>query len=354
MHNHISQVDTPTLKKLEPLNSLNDQQLSQLTRYAVIHRLQSGDAISIPIAERQSEKYLDYLISGDIELSSKHGRKLLNFQDPKATQSLVNSLPNYSEILAHTNSTILRIEKRLLDDTLHLHMDKIMECEELHIETDMHLISQLLQNRCLLSLPPENIETVMALMETVDFFAGDYVIRQGELDNSYYTILHGCCRVTRRPHELANEILLAKLSAGASFGEEALIADTPRNANIQMISDGTLMRLEKKYFLRYVVAPLTNYVNYRLLIERLRNGAKLVDVRGIDEFKRNGHGLHVPLAMLRLRLEKLSKGREYIFCCNDGKLSNTAAFISMQQGFSTAVLKGGLDMVPTEYLRRNR
>ncbi len=354
MHSLAAQLDTPTLKRLEPLGSLNEHQLSHLTRYAVMHRLQPGESISLATSERQPEKYIDYLINGDIELRSEHDRKLLSAQHPKATQALVNSLPQYSSIFAHTDSAILRIEKQLLDATLQLHMNKVMECEELHVEADMHSMSQLLQNRCLLALPPENIETVMALMETVEFSAGDYVIHQGEQDNSYYTILNGRCRVTRRPHELANEIPLAELGAGASFGEEALISDTVRNANIQMITDGTLMRLEKKYFLRYVVAALTTFVNYRLLIERLRNGAKLIDVRGADEYKRDGHGLHIPLPMLRLRLEKLSKGREYIFCCNDGKLSNTAAFIGMQQGFSTAVLKGGLEMVPPEYLRRNR
>jgi len=354
MHSLAAQLDTPTLKRLEPLGSLNDQQLSQLTRYSMIHQLQPGEVLNFSASEQQANQYIDYLISGDIELRSMKACQQLNSQQAKSTQPLDDSLANYISILAHTSSAILRIEKQLLESTLHLYQNEVLECEELHVETDMHSMSQLLQNRCLLALPPENIETVMALMETVKFSAGDYVINQGELDDSYYTILNGRCRVTRRPHQLAQEILLAELGAGASFGEEALIADSPRNANIQMITDGTLMRLEKKYFLRYVVSPLTNYVNYRLLIDRLRKGAKLIDVRGADEYKRDGHGLHIPLPMLRLRLEKLSKGREYIFCCNDGKLSNTAAFIGMQQGFSTAILKGGLDMVPPEYLRRSR
>jgi len=354
MYNLAAQLDTPTLKRLEPLGLLDEHQLSQLARFATLHRLQPGEDLSLSAAERQSEKYIDYLISGDIELRHEHNRRQLHFQHPKSTQALNNSLPNYSVIIAHTNSAILRIEKELLESTMHLHQDKVLEFEELHVEKDMHSMSQLLQNRCLLSLPPENIETIMALMETVEFSAGDYVINQGEQDNSYYTILNGRCRVTRRPHQLANEILLAELGAGASFGEEALISDSVRNANIQMITNGSLVRLEKKYFLRYVVNPLTNYVNYRSLIDKLRKGAKLIDVRGADEFKRNGHGLHIPLPMLRLRLEKLSKGREYIFCCNDGKLSTTASFLSMQQGFTTAVLKGGLETIPPEYLRRSR
>ena len=353
MQNLATQLDTLTLKRLEPLNALDERQLSQITNYAVVHRLQPSESLLLSDAERESGKYVDYLISGNVELSSQHTRKQLTTVHQKSTQPLSNTLSNYCAITAQTSSVILRIEKKLLESTLRVHIDQVMDCEELQVEADMHSMSQLLQNRCLLALPPDNIETVLALMETVEFSAGDYVINQGDMDTSYYTILSGRCRVTRRPHDLAREIPLAELGPGASFGEEALIAGIPRNANIQMVSDGSLMRLEKKYFIRYVVNPLISQVNYRLLIDKLRNGAKLIDVRNSDEFRRNGHGLHIPLPMLRLRLEKLSKGREYIFCCNDGKLSTTAAFLGLQQGFTTAVLKGGLDMVPPEYLRKN-
>ena len=349
-----SQLDVPTLKNLKPFGSLNEREIMQITRCAVIHRFQPGEELTLSTTDSQTGRYIDYLIAGDVELRHNRQRTQVNSGSQQARKPLHEIMPNFTSALAHTSSAILRIEKSSLESTLQLHWDQVFECEELHIEGDMHSMSTLLQNRCLLALPPENIETVMALMETVEFSAGEYVIRQGEQDNSYYTILNGRCKVTRRPHQFAQEILLAELGAGASFGEEALIADTPRNANIQMITNGSLMRLEKKYFLNYVVDALIIQHNYSALIAKLRNGAKLIDVRGTDEYKRDGHGLHIPLPMLRLRLEKLSKGREYIFCCNDGKISRTAAFLAKQQGFSTGILEGGLNSVPREYLRRTK
>ena len=354
MHDLAVQLDTPTLKKLQPLGTLDDRQLMQLTRCATMHHLQPGEELTLNSSEIQSGKYIDYLIAGDIELRRQRDRSQLTAGSRQARQPLNDAMRGFTSAMAHTSTAILRIEKQLLESTLHIHWDQVFECEELHVESDMHSMTQLLQNRCLLALPPDNIETVMALMETVEFAAGDYVITQGEQDNSYYTLLNGRCKVIRRPHPLAKEILLAELGPGASFGEEALISDTPRNASIQMLSNGSLMRLEKKYFLRYVVDALIEHFDYKSLLEKLRNGAKLIDVRGADEYKRNGHGLHIPLPMLRLRLEKLSKGREYIFCCNDGKLSSTAAFLAKQNGFSTGVLSGGLNSVPREYLRRTR
>lgn len=354
MNNLASQIDVTTLKNLKPFDSLDERQIMQITRCAVMHRLQPGEELTITAVDSQAGRYIDYLIAGDVELRRNRQRSQLNSGGQQARKPLHEIVSHFTSVMAHTSSAVLRIEKNSLESTLQLHWEQIFECEELHIESDMHSMSQLLQNRCLLALPPDNIEAVMGLMETIEFSAGEYVIRQGEQDNSYYTILNGRCRVTRRPHPLAQEILLAELNPGASFGEEALIANTPRNANIQMMTDGSLMRLEKKYFLNYVVNALINKHDYPALIEKLRGGAKLIDVRGTDEYKRNGHGLHIPLPMLRLRLEKLSKGREYIFCCNDGKLSSTAAFLAKQQGFSTGILKDGLNSVPREYLRRTR
>jgi len=352
MNSHASQLDIQTFKNLKPFDSLNEQQIMHITRYATMHSLQAGEELTITDADSQSDKYIDYLITGDVELLRDRQRTQLNSRSLQARKPLNEIVPFFSSIWAHSSSTILRIEKQLLDSTLQLHWEQVFECEELHIEADMHSMSTLLQNRCLLALPPDNIETVMALMETVEFSAGEYVINQGEQDNYYYTILNGRCRVTRRPHPLAQEILLAELNSGNSFGEEALITDMPRNANIQMTTHGTLMRLEKKYFLNYVVNSLLTKYDYSALIEKLRQGAKLIDVRNVDEYKYNGHGLHIPLPMLRLRLEKLSKGREYIFCCNDGKRSGAAAFLAQQQGFTSAILDGGLNNVPNEHLRR--
>jgi len=354
MNNSAAQLELTTLKSLKPFDSLDERQITQITRSAVIHRLQPGEILTISTIDSQTEKYIDYLIVGDVELHRNRQRTLLSTNSPQARKPFNEIVPHFTSILAHTSSAILRVEKQSFESVLQLHWQQVFECEELHIESDMHSMSQLLQNRCLLSLPPDNIETVMALMETVSFSAGDYVIRQGEQDNSYYTLLNGRCKVTRRPHDLAQEILLAELNAGASFGEEALITETPRNANIQMITDGTLMRLEKKYFIDYVVNALIEKHDYASLIKKLRQGAKLIDVRGSDEYKRNGHGLHIPLPMLRLRLEKLSKGREYIFCCDNGKRASTAAFLAKQQGFSTSILEGGLNKVPKEYLQRTR
>lgn len=351
MNQSAHQIDPASLRRLQPLGTLREADLRSLCGCAELVRLQPGEVLDMT---GQLPRFLDYLISGEVELCQGQHRRLRIHQDHShARRPLKDSLPQYERICANTSCALIRIDQQQLEQLLQTNWHQVYEIEELHIDSDLHSMGNLLQNRCLLALPPDNIETVMALMQSIEVQAGETIIWQGEQDDGYYTVLNGHCRVSRRPHPLAEDILLAKLGPGASFGEEALITGAARNATITMLTDGVVMRLEKKYFLRYVVNELLNTHDYHGMIDKLRQGAKLIDVRSSDEYKRNGYGLHIPLPMLRLRLQKLSKGREYVFCCNDGHLSMAAAFIALQQGFTVSVLQGGLNKIPRQYLSRS-
>jgi len=348
------QVETESLQNLQPLSSLNSRQLHQLARQSELHALQHGEELHVPtkpIARRLGEDFMDFLVKGDVECVREHHRQKILFGTRKARQPLHEHMPHYQSLRAVGHCIILRINVIDLENLLSIHWEQGYEYEELQVESDMHSIANLLQNRCLLGLPPDNIETVFALMETVEVLAGEQVITQGELDDGYYTVLHGQCEVTRKPDGEGEDVLLAEIGPGASFGEEALITGAARNASIRMLTDGNLMRLNKKNFLTYVVEALLDFIDYDTLIIKLRSAAHLIDVRNRDEYRDNGHGVNIPLPMLRLHLQGLSKDREYIFCCNDGKLATTASFIATQHGFKSSVLLGGLNNVPENCLQ---
>jgi rhodanese-related sulfurtransferase len=80
-------------------------------------------------------------------------------------------------------------------------------------------------------------------------------------------------------------------------------------------------------------------VNYSQL---LRDGAQIIDVRTIAEFKR-GHisgSVNVPLQSLSQSMGKISKNKPVITCCASGMRSATAKTILKSSGFSE-VYNGG-------------
>jgi rhodanese-related sulfurtransferase len=145
---------------------------------------------------------------------------------------------------------------------------------------------------------------------------------------------------------------LAEISAGVAFGEEALISDKPRNANVVMISEGRLMRLAKKDFLALLKEPLLDHIDLNSALDKLNDDAVFLDVRVPSEFKesRLPNAVNIPLHELRQRIGELNANTYYVCYCSTGRRSSAAAFLLSNQGLKSSVLKNGLQDVPSSLL----
>lgn len=196
------------------------------------------------------------------------------------------------------------------------------------------------------NMPPANIKNLLEKMQSVNVKKGDKIIEQGGDGDYYYIITDGTAVVTRT-------VELATLSPGTSFGEEALVAQSPRNASVSMTSDGILMRLSKKDFDELLIEPLMAKVSPDEARSKVLQGAKWLDVRHAKEFhhSRLPGAINIPLHELRLRMTELDKGTEYICCCRTGARSSSGSFLLAQNGFKVSLLTGGIQVMSQD-LRR--
>jgi rhodanese-related sulfurtransferase len=192
------------------------------------------------------------------------------------------------------------------------------------------------------SLPPANIQTLLAKFTRLPVKRGDQIIKQGEPGDYYYLIESGRCKVTRQV--AGSSIQLAELKEGNAFGEEALVADTARNATVVMKTDGVLLRLSKDDFNELLRAPLLQKVEGREAGRRIANGAIWIDVRFPAEYRSDGFpgALNIPLDDIRQAQAALDPQKEYIVYCQTGRRSSAAAFLLSQRGFNAALLDGGM------------
>ena len=80
-------------------------------------------------------------------------------------------------------------------------------------------------------LSPATFMDVIHLVQLRRFGDGTFVVREGEIGESFYVIARGMVRVTQ--HDvLGKERELAKLADGSVFGEMALISNSPRTATV--------------------------------------------------------------------------------------------------------------------------
>jgi len=154
-------------------------------------------------------------------------------------------------------------------------------------------------------------------------------------------VKEGRCQVSRPTAD--GEEILAEVGRGSSFGEESLIAGSPRNATITMLTDGTLMSLDKKDFIELFNEPILNLVSMREAEAMVQDGACMVDVRLETEYTNSmlSGAINIPLATIRMRGLELRSDTKYILYCDTGHRSSTAAFLLSEMGLDVYVLEGG-------------
>jgi len=91
-------------------------------------------------------------------------------------------------------------------------------------------------------LPTEVRKKIADQFLLVKTKAGEIIVREGEVDRSFFLIKQGHFEVSAAPPGGGEAIVLTELGPGSFFGEIALIADTPRTATVISKVDGELLK----------------------------------------------------------------------------------------------------------------
>jgi CRP-like cAMP-binding protein len=341
-------LDLGLLRSFSPLDGLKSENLQSLARKTVLRELSAGRLL---FKEGDSDKRSYYLISGVIELvRDDRTVTILRGGSPEARNPIAPFTPRrYSARAVSDRVEYVSIDSDMLDMMLTWDQTGSYEVNELHSTGEQASSSDdwmttLLQTKAFHRIPPANIQAIFMRMKRLEAKAGDVVIKQGDEGDYFYVIVKGKCVVTRETPLNKAGIKLAELGMGDTFGEEALISDAKRNANITMATDGALMRLAKDDFRTLLNEPMLQWVDMEQAKGIIAKGGQWLDVRLPSEFE-NFHmegALNLPLYFIRLKLKSLDQNTHYVACCDTGRRSSAAAYILAERGLHASVLKGGL------------
>jgi CRP-like cAMP-binding protein/rhodanese-related sulfurtransferase len=342
-------VDKSVLQTLVPLNSLNPDNLLELANKTTVESIAAGRYL---FKKGDSEKQHIYLLSGSVDLmQDKEVVKTINKKSPEIKQPLAHAHPRQLSARAREDCTFIRVDSNLLDLMLTWAQTGTYHVEELGSENDSDddWMTQLLQTKAFHKVPPANIQAIFMRMEQVSLDPGEVVIKQDDDGDYFYIIKNGRALVTRSTPANPKGIKLAELGPGDSFGEEALISESKRNATITMLTKGMLVRLSKKDFISLLNEPIQDWVDYAKAKAKVdAGGAQWLDVRLPAEFKMSHikGAVNLPLISMRLKVKTMDPQKQYILCCDTGRRSSAAAYILSESGINSAVLKNGLSSVP--------
>jgi HlyB family type I secretion system ABC transporter len=98
-------------------------------------------------------------------------------------------------------------------------------------------------------LPDEHFEKLRPLLQEESYEFGDLLVRQGEPADAFYVLVSGRARVVKADQN-GNEIVLATLKPGDSFGEAALSKGGTRIATVRCSTAVEALRLDRADFLQ--------------------------------------------------------------------------------------------------------
>ncbi len=311
--------------------------------------------------EGAKDSYTFYLLDGELELQTKGEAPVrMRGGDSNALRALAQLLPRRYTAVALSEVTMFRIDRGLLDQILSNDQvsgeSGVVEVEELEDEEGADWMTRLISSELFTRLPHDNIQRFFTELEAVPVSTGDVVVEQGTEGDYLYIVAEGKCSVVRKAAEGGQEHQLAVLRAGDVFGEEALIANAPRNASVKMLSPGFVMRLPKQKFLDLVSNPTLHAVDYDQAQTMVKDGAVFIDVRFPDEHSAGAldNSRNIPLNILRMEAPKLDSSKSYVVYCDTGARSSTGAFLLAREGLDVSYLAGGLDRAQRALGSRSR
>jgi len=335
---------TEKLAALSPFNRLGAEAQLELE--------QRGDFVLLPeksllFKEGDRDEFCHWLIEGELDLiSADHEVSHLQADTLEARQPMDNSSPRTKTAVTTTRATLFRMPRTVVDFMTQLANNNnymVSPVQDTH-EAQADWMTGLLSSPVFELIPPRNIAQLFASFESLSARAGEQIIVQGETGTHFFVIQSGTARVEQSMGDTTQ--VLAHFGRGASFGEDALISDVPRNASVTMTSDGTLMRLSKEEFTELLQTPALSTVTAEEL-EQMRQNPKqevlLLDVRNPEELgsQTHSHDLHIPLLQLRDRTGELDRETTYITVSDSGQRAALAAFILNSKGIGAYILSTG-------------
>lgn len=323
---------------LVPLKDMSESHLLALLDDAVAEVVCTGQTL---FTAGSYDAHHVYLLHGTVTLEATDGTRT-QIKGRETLFAISHHQPRQVTATADSDCSVLRINSERLDkmltwsqvaDYLQLNISRQRDLDE-----DIDWMMTVLKSNLFFKVPPLNVEQIFSRLTPQIVYAGDVIIRQGEIGDQCYFIKEGEADVFRNADGKRHH--LATIGVGRCFGEDALVNEAARNATVLMHSDGVLMRLDKQDFYRLLKEPTVVTLAFGDLAAALNKGAVCVDVRSEEEYS-EAHltqAVNIPLNILAIKSRLLNKDKLYIFYCDTGRRSRAAAYLLAQQGYNAFAL----------------
>ncbi|MCX7545229.1 cyclic nucleotide-binding domain-containing protein [Marinicella gelatinilytica] len=288
-----------------------------------------------------------FLTQGVVQVTTESGReKVLKSKSLSAKYPIIDAHKSQDATIRATSQSVsgFGIDAKLLEQFQvwnRCHTEAPLD-SPLRNHQSYQWVLGLLNSRTVKMIPQGNVSELFAVLERIEVRQGDELMSEGEAGDFCYIVADGKAGVFKCQAD--GEIQAATLKSGDLFGESALVSNEPRDAGVRMMSDGVLMRLSGEAFRKLLKAHVVRWITAEKALQKIANGATLLDVRENDEHQQMGikGSLNIPLPELRERSRQINPNAPIITASNMGSRCAAAAYTLTTMDFDVYALQGGI------------
>lgn len=297
---------TKALKSHYLFATLDQAELDEMIDVMAMTTVQAGDAV---IAQGTPGNCFYVLESGncDIIVDNVLVGKYSN-GDAFGELALLYNCPRAATIRATTGCILWSVERTTFR--------KIMATAA--STTQLSRVNFLKNVELLQRLSDHQLQKVAAALKLQRFTDGEYIIRQGEVGNTFYIIVEGKVKCTSRGADGAEKELMM-LNRGNYFGEMALMLNEPRQANCIAIGQVDCYVMDRGQFTN-LLGPLRSLIDRQMRIRVLRS-VPLLSSLSDDELDILAHALNVVCFEDKSTIIREGDAGDTFYMISDGKVS---------------------------------
>ena len=299
------------LKGLSPFSALSD---ANFIKIAARGEIKSQPAGALLFKRFSNDADSHWLLTGQLNLVNDA------FENRAFTESDSQTYGAVDDFQPHTVSAVCETPCAVftLSKTVQSEIETLLEAAASTAENSLSIgnwMERLLSTPLFEFIPPTNIQELFKRFKTRQVTSGEIIIKQGEPGDYFYMIKTGSVSVHVEMNGKVNQV--AKLTAGQSFGQDALVSDLPRNATIMATAPCELGMLTEADFEDLLLSPVIEVITPAEIEEAARVQGTQVQILNLyqpDDLQPEAAAeeLAIPFMALRNHIHEFSKEIVYV------------------------------------------
>lgn len=326
------------LKGLSPFSALSETDFTKIAARGTVN-LQPAGAIIFKRSSNDADSH--WLLTGRLNLVNDAFENRAFTESDSQTYGAVDDFqPHTVSAVCEASCAIFTLAKTVQSD-IELLLEAAASTAENSLSTG-NWMERLLSTPLFEFIPPTNIQALFKRFKTRQVSSGEIIIKQGEPGDYFYMIKTGSVSVHVDINGKVNQV--AKLIAGQSFGQDALISDLPRNATVMATAPCELAMLTEADFEDLLLSPVIEEITRAEIEEATEvhgTQVKIINLYQPGEQQSEGAAdeTTIPFMALRNHIHELSK--EVVYAVRgpgSPKINLLGAYLLNEAGHTAYVL----------------